>query len=199
MKNNGIKQGLTAKDLINVGIFTVLYGVIVFAVAMLGFIPVFIPLLAALCPLFGGIPFMLFLTKAKKFGMITIMGTIVGLIMFLGGMGVVALPTGIIFGFLADVVWRSGGYTSKRKGILSHGVFSIWVMGNLIPIVTNREAYTQTLIAGGYGDEYAQALMRLMPDWILPVLFVVCFVFGILGGILGTKLMKKHFIRAGIA
>lgn len=44
---------------------------------------------------------MLFLTKTKKFGMVTIMGTLLGIIMSLMGMGVWAVLTGPVFGFLA--------------------------------------------------------------------------------------------------
>lgn len=190
---------ISAKDLINTGIFTVLYGVIVFAVAMLGFIPIFIPLLSVLCPLIGGIPFMLFLTRIKKFGMITIMGVLIGLIMLLGGMGVWALPTGLVFGLLADLIARSGGYASAKKSVLAHGVFSLWLMGNFLPICLNPDGYAANLIESGYGTEYADALIRLMPPWILPVLAVSCFVFGILGGLLGRVVLKKHFVRAGIA
>ncbi|MGI6176355.1 MAG: MptD family putative ECF transporter S component [Christensenellales bacterium] len=200
MKNNSsVKNRINAKDLINVGIFAVLYGVICMAVSMLGFIPVFIPLLAVLIPFFGGIPYMLFLTRVKKFGMIWIMAVIMGILMFVGGMGTIALPTSILFGLLADLISRSGGYSSAKKSVLGHGVFAMWMIGNFIPIVINREAYTATLISGGYGSEYADALMKLMPDWILPVLLVCCFVFGILGGLLGRALLKKHFVRAGIA
>ena len=65
---------LEGKDLITIGIYTVIYVVIVMLVAMLGFIPIFISLLAVLCPLIGGIPYMLYVTKAKKFGMTAIMG-----------------------------------------------------------------------------------------------------------------------------
>ncbi|MDR2078117.1 MAG: MptD family putative ECF transporter S component, partial [Treponema sp.] len=39
---------LQPKDLINVGIFTAIYIVVMFAVATLGYIPVFIPLLSVL-------------------------------------------------------------------------------------------------------------------------------------------------------
>ena len=60
---------LQAKDLINVGIFTAIYFVIFFAGMMLGYIPIFIPLLGLICPILCGIPFMLYLTKIKKFGM----------------------------------------------------------------------------------------------------------------------------------
>lgn len=199
MNHSQHNNRIHAKDLVNIGIFSVIYVVLVMAASMLGFIPVFIPLLAVICPLIGGIPYMLFLTRVKKFGMIWIMAIIMGIVMFTGGMGVIALPTSILFGLLADLTARSGGYTSAKKSVLSHGVFSMWLIGNFIPIVINREAYTANIIAGGYGREYAQALMKLMPDWILPVLLVCSFVFGILGGLIGRALLKKHFIRAGIA
>ena len=66
---------LQAKDLINLGLFTVLYFVIGCCVAIpVGFVPIFLPILGALWSLITGIPFMLFLTRVKKFGMVTIMG-----------------------------------------------------------------------------------------------------------------------------
>ena len=45
---------LQAKDLINVGIFTAIYFVIFFAGMMLGYIPIFIPLLGLVCPILCG-------------------------------------------------------------------------------------------------------------------------------------------------
>ena len=59
---------LKGRDLINIGIYAAIYFVILFAVAMLGMIPIFLPLLSVLVPILGGIPFMLFLTKVKKPG-----------------------------------------------------------------------------------------------------------------------------------
>lgn len=69
---------LKAKDLINVGIYTAIYIVIFFVVGMLNAIPVLYPFLYVLIPLISGIPFMLFLTKTEKFGMVTIMSVICG-------------------------------------------------------------------------------------------------------------------------
>lgn len=77
------------------------------AVAMLGYIPIFIPLLSVLVPLIAGVPFMLFLTKTKKFGMVTIMGTLTGIIMCLMGMGVWTVLTVPVFGIFADLIFRS--------------------------------------------------------------------------------------------
>ena len=82
MKN---KKKLKGKDLINIGIYAAIYCVIMTAVAMLGFIPIMMPLLCVIVPIFGGIPYMLFLTKVDKFGMITIYAMIVGLFLWITG------------------------------------------------------------------------------------------------------------------
>lgn len=193
-----MKQKIQAKDLINVGIFTAIMFVVSMAVAMLGYIPIFIPLLSVLVPLIGGIPFMLFLTKVKKFGLVTIMAALIGIIIGLMGMGVWVILTAPLFGVLADLVFKSGGYVSVKKSILGYGIFSMWVIGNFIPIVITRSNYYEMLISG-YGQEYADTLMGYMPDWSLLPLLVACFVSGLLGALLGRSLLKKHFIRAGIA
>ena len=89
---------LQAKDLISLGLFTVLYFVIGCCVAIpIGFVPIFLPVLGALWALITGIPFMLFLTRVKKFGMVTIMGILSGLLMGLTGMGFLGRPPGGCF------------------------------------------------------------------------------------------------------
>lgn len=95
---------LQAKDLINVGIFTAIYFVVFFAGMMLGYIPIFIPLLGLVCPILCGIPFMLYLTKVKKFGMVSLTGIILGLLNVLIGAGVLVLIFGVVFGILGDLV-----------------------------------------------------------------------------------------------
>jgi energy-coupling factor transport system substrate-specific component len=189
---------LQPKDLINVGIFTTIYIVVIFALAMLGYIPVFIPLLSVLVPLIGGIPFMLFLTKVKQFGMMLIMAILVGLFFLIGGMGIYTLPIGVVSTLIAEFILKSGGYESAGKAILAYGLFSIGIFGNFLPIYIARDAYYDRLAAGNYGAGYADTLMRFMPDWSAPVLFVCCFVFGLLGALLGRAVLKKHFERAGI-
>ncbi|MBQ8079133.1 MAG: MptD family putative ECF transporter S component, partial [Oscillospiraceae bacterium] len=38
-----------------------------------------------------------------------------------------------------------------------------------------------------------------MPAWMCPVMFAAAFVCGVIGGLLGRALLKKHFEKAGIA
>lgn len=192
---NGNK--LKGKDLINVGIYSAIYFVIVMGLAMLGYIPIFMPLLTVIGPILCGIPFMLFMTKVKKPGMIYIMGLIMGLMMLLTGMGYYSLIITAVTGLIAELIYKNGYYASARKAILAHGVFSIWIWGNFIPLFTDVDGYFST--RQSFGQEYIDALTSLMPLWMCPVLLVSCFVFGIIGGLLGKALLKKHFVKAGIA
>ena len=83
---------LNGRDFINIGIYAAIYFVIVMALAMTGLIPIFLILLSSMVGIIGGIPFMLFLTKVKKPGMIIIMSLIMGILMFLTGMTWVPIP-----------------------------------------------------------------------------------------------------------
>jgi energy-coupling factor transport system substrate-specific component len=155
------------------------------------------PLLCVIGPIIGGIPFMLFLTKVKKFGMILIMSIIMGIMMLLTGMGYYALIVGIVSGLIAELIYKSGGYKSVSKAILTSGVFSIWIWGNFIPLFTNIEGYFST--RQDFGQEYIDTLTALMPLWMCPTLLVAAFVSGFIGGLVGKAILKKHFIKAGIA
>ena len=83
MKNN---QKLKGKDLINIGIYAAIYCVLMTCISMLGYIPIMMPMLTVIVPIILGVPMMLFYTKVKKFGMITIMATIVGIYLCVTGM-----------------------------------------------------------------------------------------------------------------
>ena len=188
---------INGKDLINIGIYAAIYCVVMTAIAMLGFIPIMMPMLAVLCPLIGGIPMMLFYTKVKKFGMVAIMGIIIGLFLMVTGMGIWPAILGVVFGFLADLVAKSGGYASAKKSILSYATMCLLIFGNYMPLYLNIEGYFST--RQSFGEEYIAALTAVMQPWTAPVILVACFVSGALGAILGQKLLKKHFEKAGIA
>lgn len=69
---------LTGKDLINVGIYSALTLALFFVFGLLTTLPVIYPLLLFVWPFVCGIPMMLYYTKIKKFGMLTITGIICG-------------------------------------------------------------------------------------------------------------------------
>lgn len=189
---------LQAKDLINVGIFTAIYFVLFFAGMMLGYIPIFIPLLGLVCPILCGIPFMLYLTKVRKFGMVSLTGIVLGLLNLIMGSGVLVFIAGVIFGVLSDLVLKAGKYQSWKCTFIGNGIFSLWIMGYVSRMFLTRDAFFSSLVSS-YGQEYVDTLMSYTPGWMFPVLFIVTFIGGILGAFLGKAVLKKHFEKAGIA
>lgn len=189
---------LEAKDLINIGLFTALYFIIGCAVAIpIGFIPIFLPILGALWALITGIPFMIFSTKVKKFGMVTLMGILSGLLMGLTGMGFWGVPMGFVFGLLGDLIMRSGNYKSVKMNILGYAVFSLWMIGTYIPMYFMMDkSYAD--FASSFGEEYAARVMSVMPMWSISLVIAGCFIFAILGGLFGKAVLRKHFEKAGI-
>ncbi|MCR1972595.1 MptD family putative ECF transporter S component [Clostridium sporogenes] len=189
---------LTGKDLINVGIYTAMYIAIFFVFGLLTALPVVYPFLMFLLPLICGIPMMLYYTKIKKFGMLTITGIINGIFFFLIGYTWIAIAFWTVGGFLADLVLKVGGYKKFSFTMLSYAIFCcVGEMGCHGPLFVAGQSYWDN-IRLSMGDQYADTLMQMMPQWMFYAGFVILFVGGICGALLGHKMLKKHFQRAGI-
>lgn len=195
MKEN--RQGrLEKRDFINIGIYTAIYFVIVLAVAMLGMMPVFMALLAVLVPVFGAIPFVMYLAKIRKSGMILITSLILGIMMILTGMGFYTLIVSVITGCIAERIWRGGQYTRIGRIAPTYAVFSLWCWGNYLPWFLARQAYMAD--RASYGQQYWAVLEALLPIWMLPVLLIVCFVCGLLAGRGAVRVLSKKLRAAGL-
>lgn len=190
---------LAVKDLINIGVFTALYFVVFFVVSFVGYIPILLVMLPVICPIIANIPFMLFLSKTKKFGMVTIMATILGLLCMLMGRPWPVLLIGLAAGLIADFILKAADYKSTKSCVLASGVFSLWMMGMVLPMFFGyRDNYLASMVSG-YGQEYVDTIASLTPDWMFYLMILLCFIGGIIGGLLGSKIMKKHFKKAGMA
>ncbi len=197
MSKQELGNKLNGRDFINIGIYAAIYFVIVMALAMTGLIPIFLILLSSMIGVIGGIPFMLFLTKVKKPGMILIMSLIMGILMFVTGMTWMPIPFSIVTGIIAELVYRNGGYKSMRSAILTTGLFPLWACGNYLPLFLQRAKYFAD--KPSYGQEYIDTVAKLTPSWMFFVLLIATFACGVIGGFIGKALLKKHFERAGIA
>jgi energy-coupling factor transport system substrate-specific component len=192
-----VSNHLQTRDLISVGLFTAIYYAVMFAGAMLGFIPVLFILLPLYLPIITGVPFMLFLTKVGKFGMVTLMAMILGLIMFATGHTWVPMITAALCGIAADLIFKAGKYRSFTHSAIGYGIFSIWPMGAMLPMWVMRDSYFD-YIRSSMGNEYANTVLALTPDWVAYAVVGVAFVAGVAGAFFGRGVLKKHFQRAGI-
>ena len=195
-----MKEKFEVKELINVGVFTALYFVVVFVTCFIGMVPICMVLIPLIIPIVAGIPLMLFFSKIKRFGMFTISGVLFGLIMFLlGSYSWVIILTSVISAFLADLVLMVGKYGSVKCCVAASSVFSLWGIGTFISLFFGfREEYLKSIV-DGYGQEYVDKLSSYTPAWMFFVMAAMCIVGGFIGGLLGAKVLNKHFRKAGMA
>jgi energy-coupling factor transport system substrate-specific component len=196
-QNRSVKK-LQAKDLINIGIFTALYFIVFFATGMIGYVPVLMLAIPLLCPLVSGIPFMLFLTRVNKFGMVSIMGIVLSLLMLFTGHPWPVVPIGVFLAFGADLILSSGNYRSWGHIRLGYIVFSEWLLGLMMPLFFMKESYFAS-IRDGYGNTYADTLMAITPTWVFFVMIAMAAIGALLGASLGRSVLRRHFQKAGIA
>lgn len=193
-----MSEKIKVKDLINIGVFTALYFVVFFATGMLGYVPVLLLLLPVICPITTGVVFMLFLTKVNKFGMVTIMGIIIGLLMVITGHHWSVMVFATAFPLLADIVLKMGNYQKWGNICAGFVIFSEWFLGMTFPIFFMRDNFfAQT--AEGYGVTYAETLKSITPPWVFFAMIALVVVGAVIGAFIGKKTLKKHFERAGIA
>lgn len=190
----------SARDLLNVAIFAVIYFVVVFAIAMLGIIsPLVMLLTLPLSAIAAGIPYMLFLTRVRHAGMVTLFGAVVGLLYLMMGHPWQSTLVTISLSLVAEVILWAGRYRSKWASIWAYTVFAGWFIGPWIPMFLDREAYLQSQGMEQMGAEYVAAFNAVVSDGAVLGMWVATLVCGFLGALLGTALLRKHFRKAGLA
>ena len=146
MKND---KKLNAKDLINVGLFTILLSLVTMVGSFVGFLPVFMPFIPVVVGLLTAPVFMLYCTKIKKAGMFFITFLIMGCLYALMGHGFWTVLTYGIMGFVGELILRKGNYNSINGARYAVSISSISCMGQMLPLYISRSAYAETLIEQG--------------------------------------------------
>ena len=190
---------LSVKDLINVGLFSVIYFIMFTIAGILGYIPVCVVILPLIAGVLGGIPFVLFVIKEQKFGAVTLMGLITGLLTFLVGQTWMSILFGLVFGLLGDLIMKSGDYKNWTKNVLGYSAFTLWTIGTMLPMWIMRDTFFANYKENGGTDAYINAVMELTPNYMILVVVILAIVGGFLGAWLGKIVLKKHFEKAGIA
>lgn len=192
-------RGLTTRDLINIGVFTVLYFA---AVAVCGQLGALVPILQVLGPLYipivAGIPFILFLTRVNKFGMITIMGMLVGLLVLATGQAFWVPLLALVLAPLADFVAGRGSYRRWPNLVAGYSIFSLMLIGTVVPLFFARDAYLAR-VSDRKDATWVQQIVDLTPMWMFGVMLLMLVIGSVIGAHLGRRVLRKHFERAGIA
>lgn len=189
-----------ARDLINVAIFSVIYFIVIYAIAMLGILsPIVMLVTLPLSVIVAGIPFMLFITKVKKPGLLTLFGTVIALLYLMSGQPWQSTVLTIVLSIAADLILAAGKYRSRWAGIWAYTVFTMWFAGPWIPMFLDPEAYFESPGMQAMGEDYVAEFIDVVTIPAVLISLAAVLVCGILGGLLGSAMLRKHFAKAGLA
>ncbi|GAA3052030.1 MptD family putative ECF transporter S component [Streptomyces roseofulvus] len=190
---------MSPRDLINIGIFGALYLVTIGVFTLFEFLgPVMTLLTSAVSIVAAGVPFMLFLTRVRHAGMVTVLAVIVNGFMLLIGSPPIGLVIGVVAAVIAEALLYAGRYRSRKMSVLAYAVFSTWFAGLFMPMLYAREEFLSSPYMESMGEEYTRQLDDLLSPAVLIAFDVSTLVFGVIGGLLGVRLLDKHFRKAGL-
>ena len=191
------KTRLEVRDLVTIGVFGVIYFVCMFAVGMMGVVPILYLLYPMVFGVVGGPIVLLFMAKVQKPWALVIFGMITPIIMFL--FGHTLLVPGVALGtmLVAEGIRRIGKYRSLRYNMLAYVVMATILCSSLLQMLVMKARYLQ-LTEAEMGREYTEALEKLISVRNMGLVYLGAVLGGIVGAFLGRKLLKKHFEKAGI-
>lgn len=193
------KKGLAVRDIVNTGIFTALFFVFYMVGGMI-FAPN--PVLTFYMPmgsaLLCGPVFMVLAAKVHKRWSITILGVILGLVLFATGMHWAFGLGMILMGIVADIVAGLGQYKSIKLDILAYACLSLGSTGSYIVFFINPAAWAGAMLKNGTAQDYIDTMnassFALLPLIVLAGTVVVA----LFSAWVGSRLLRKQFDRAGI-
>jgi len=193
------KKGLTIKDLVITGIFSAIYLVFTFLGGIL-FAPN--PVLTFYTPigmaLLCGPVFLLLVAKVPKYGPVTILGIIIGIILFATGMHWAFGLGFMIMGVLADIVLILGKHKSPAVSIIAYMVYSLGSIGTYAIFFMDPASWSETMIRYGTPESYTETMANSVFTGLLPVIIVGTLLAALVSGLIGRKMLKKQFEKAGI-
>ena len=190
------EQKLKIKDLVTIGVFAVIYVVIIFALGMIGFLPVLYLVYPALLGIVSGTVIMLFMAKVQKPWAVLILGMLTSVLMMVEGNTYLLIIHSFVVMLIAELIRRVGNYNSFKYNMLSFAIFNTWICGSLMQMLWAREKYIE--IAMVMGEEYVNALIKLVTYPNMALVYLGAILGGLIGANIGRILLKKHFIKAGI-
>ncbi|WP_138337117.1 MULTISPECIES: MptD family putative ECF transporter S component [Streptococcus] len=187
---------LKVKDLVSIGVFAVIYFVLMFGVGMMGIIPILFLIYPTVLGIIAGTVLMLFMAKVQKPWALFILGMISPLVMFAMGHTYVLPVFSLIVMIVAELIRKIGNYNSFKYNMLSYAVFSTWICGSLMQMLLAKEKYIELSMM--MGKDYVDALENLITYPHMALVALGAFIGGIVGAYIGKALLKKHFEKAGI-
>lgn len=140
--------------------------------------------------------YMLIVAKTRRSGPILIISLVTALVFIASSPWI--LLTGAIAGVLAELALRKGRFQNKMWLVISYVCFSFGFIGDFFQLWINKESFLE-YSAAFMDPEYLNMLGAVVSAPTMIGIIISIIIGAIIGGLFGLKLMKKHFVKAGLA
>lgn len=191
--------GLDTRDLVTTGVFTALY--FVFTMVGGGLFatnPVLTFWMPAAAALLTGPVYLLLIARVPKHGPLIILGAIEGIILFVTGMYWGWSVACVVLAVLADLIAGLGGFRSRALAFCAFVVYSLAPMGSYLALWVDPAAYASYLTGKGGEQAYMDTMMATATGWMLPAMVLSTIACAVVSGLVGLRLLRRQFERAGI-
>ena len=129
------EKKLKIKDLVTIGVFAVIYLVIMFSVGMIGVIPILFLVYPTILGIVSGTVVMLFMAKVQKPWALLIFGMLTPIFMMVEGHTYILVLHAFVVILIAELIRRAGNYNSFKYNMLSFAIFNTWICGSLMQML----------------------------------------------------------------
>lgn len=127
------------------------------------------------------------------------MGVIIGILSSASGMFWMMAVFYAVFGVLADLICASGKFKSFKRNLLGYCVFALPPMGGHVPMAILPEQFDAFMAEKGDFSAFSGVIDAIGANWwALPLMAAITVLCAVISGMIGRKLLRKHFERAGI-
>ncbi|MBS5386987.1 MAG: MptD family putative ECF transporter S component [Clostridiales bacterium] len=194
-KNNTQKS----KRLVSAGVFIALYFVVFVIIGMCCMpIPPLYLCMSSFIALAAAPVYFMLLAKAPVHGPIFIAAVLPCLFLLLQGNIWIVAVTGAVAGILAELIAGIGKFKNNKLNALSYVVFSQNLLGGFLPIWMMRDYYFADTLERGMSADFCNTLEAMTPIWVLLLMIIGTIIFALIGCVIGKKMFKKHFEKAGM-
>lgn len=188
---------MRTRDFIYAGAFAALY-VVVMLVVVMGLGAVAVPLYLVtpfIMGIVGATIYLLYTLKVHKFGAVLILGILFTLCT--GSYNWAAILVCVLATIFAELILLAGKYKSRKMYMLSYPVFNLTMAGPFAMLYVARDQFL-SISMSYYGPERTAKMEALTPVWMWYAQMGLAVLGGAIGVIIASKLVKKHFEKAGI-
>lgn len=201
MEVNSTEKKLSSRDLIALGVFSLLFMIV--NMLVVGVTSVSVIAYCGCCALAAipaGIIWTYMHVRIPRAGTSLVMASVFAIVIFAIGSGWPVALGLLVGGAASELARRVVGRTRFPGIAVGYALFEVcWAAGIFVPMFADQGYYRALMGSNNIDPSYIESMLSFVTPQMFAVIALVTIVGALIGALLGHAIFKKHFERAGIA